>query len=77
MPGATLAEPIEKQSILTLKQWLLCQEVKMPNSAKDTVNKKVSEIFFLVSVILCHFVDRVRCEGAVSTGYRCTWRMPD
>lgn len=53
VPGATLAKPIEKQSILTLKQWLLCQGVKMPNSAKDTVNKKVSEIFIVFFVILC------------------------
>jgi len=34
VPGATLAEPIEKQSVPALKRGLLCRGVEMPNSAR-------------------------------------------
>ena len=32
--GASLVEPMEKQSIPALKRWLLCRGVEMPYSAR-------------------------------------------
>ena len=34
VPGASLTEPLERQSVPSLRRWLLCHEVEMPCSAR-------------------------------------------
>ncbi len=34
VPGASLDEPMEKQSVPALKRWLLCRGIEMPASTR-------------------------------------------
>lgn len=37
VPGASLPEPMEKQTVPALKRWLLCRGIEMPSSVKKKV----------------------------------------
>ena len=34
VPGASLSEPMEKQSVPALKRWLLCRGIQMPSNTR-------------------------------------------
>ncbi len=34
IPGAELAEPLDKHPVAALRWWLLCRGIKVPNSTK-------------------------------------------
>ena len=34
VPGASLAEPLEKQSVPALKRWILCRGIETPSNAR-------------------------------------------
>ena len=44
VPDASLAEPLEKQSVPALKRWLLCRGIETPSYAKETATGTVTSV---------------------------------
>ena len=49
IPGAELAEPLEKHPVAALRWWLLCRGIKVPTSVrkKDLIDRLVVDASFI------------------------------
>ena len=81
VPGASLDEPMERQSIPALKRWLLCRGIEMPRSTRK--KQLLARLVWLgwkkcfPSITLCcpPSMQNQGCEGPESTSDRCGWRV--
>ena len=81
VPGASLDKPLERQSILALKRWLLCRGIEMPHSTKK--NQLLARSVGLgwkkgfTSITLCYPTSTWNqgCDGPGFTSDRCGWRV--